>query len=96
MKASLKEMHGMHTVDLLQQALDLARRAGYTIRQEWLGGNGGGGCELKGRKIFFLDLALGPADQFDQLIETLRYDPQAMGLPMPYQLRDLLALRKSA
>ena len=46
----------MHTVEMLEQALDLAARLGYTIRQEWLAGSGGGGCELKGRKLFFLDL----------------------------------------
>ena len=52
----------MHTVELLAEALNLAGRLGYEVRQEWLAGNGGGACELKGRKILFLDLALGPAD----------------------------------
>ena len=49
----------MHTVEALEQALDLAQRLGYEVRQEWLGGNGGGGCELNGQKVLFLDLALG-------------------------------------
>ena len=50
----------MHTVEILGHCLDLARRMGYEIRQEWLAGNGGGGCIFRGRKILFLDLALGP------------------------------------
>jgi hypothetical protein len=86
----------MHTVELLAHGLDLASRLGYQIRQEYLGGNAGGGCILKGRKIFFLDLALDPSEQLDILIDTLRRDPDAQKLPMPHQLRELLAVRKSA
>jgi hypothetical protein len=86
----------MHTVEMLEHGLDLASRLGYQIRQEYLGGNGGGGCVLRGKKIFFLDLALDPAEQLDQVIETLRHDADAPQLPMPHQLRELLAVRKSA
>jgi hypothetical protein len=86
----------MHTVELLGHGLDLARRSGYDIRQEWLAGNSGGGCILKGRKIFFLDLALGPAEQLDQVLDTLRHDPEAAQLPMPQEVRDLLIVRKIA
>jgi len=86
----------MHTVAILEQALDLATRLGYGIRQEWLGGSGGGGCELNGRKIFFLDLALDPGEQLEQLLDTLRHDPGAANLPMPHELRDLLQVRKIA
>lgn len=86
----------MHTVELLEHAVHLAGRLGYELRQEWLGGAGGGGCELKGRKILFLDLSVGPGDQLDQVLDALRREADAVNLPMPYQLRDLLAPRKSA
>ena len=86
----------MHTVEVLEQALDLAERLGYRVRQEWLGGSGGGGCEIKGQKILFIDLALGPIDQLDQVLDTLCCEPGAAAVPMPHQLRDLLRLRKSA
>ncbi|MGA2062696.1 MAG: hypothetical protein ABSG67_19665 [Thermoguttaceae bacterium] len=59
-------------------------------------GNGGGGCELHGKKIFFLDLALDPAEQLDSVIDTLSQDGNALKLLMPHQLRELLAVRKSA
>jgi len=85
----------MHTVELLGHCLDVARRLGYEIRQEWLSGNGGG-CTLRGRKILFLDLALGPVEQLDQVVDTLRYDADAPQLPMPTVVYDLLAMRKSA
>ena len=86
----------MHTVEMLGHGLDLAARLGYQIRQEYLSGNGGGGCELKGNKIFFLDLALDPAEQLDSVVDTLRRDGNALNLLMPHQLRELLAVRKSA
>lgn len=86
----------MLTVELLEHALGLVDRLGYEVRQEWLGGLAGGGCELRGHKTFFLDLALGPEDQLDQVIDTLRREPDAVGLPMPYELRELLRLRKIA
>jgi len=65
----------MHTVDALQASLELAQHAGYEIRNEWLGGSGGGGCELNGRKLLFLDLALGPLEQLEIVLDTLRRDP---------------------
>ncbi len=86
----------MHTVELLEHALDLADRLGYRVRQEWLDGLTGGGCELRGQKILFLDLALGPEDQLDQVLDTLRREPDSNGLPMPHNLRELLRVRKSA
>ena len=85
----------MHTVEMLEQALDLAARLGYTIRQDCLAGRGGG-CELKGRKLFFLDLDLGPDEQLEQILETLRREPAAATLPMPQELRELLRVRKIA
>ena len=86
----------MHTVEILGHGLDLAARLGYQIREEYLSGNGGGGCELHGKKIIFLDLALDPAEQLDQVVDTLRRDADTQQLPMPHQLRELLAVRKSA
>ena len=31
----------MHTVELLDEAVQAARRLGYEVRQDWLGGDGG-------------------------------------------------------
>ena len=66
----------MHTVVLLAHALNLAERLGYVIRQEWLEGNGGGGCELRGRRFLFIDLAAPPADQFEMVLGVLRGEPR--------------------
>lgn len=86
----------MHTVDLLTQAVELAQRLGYTVRQEWLGGSAGGGCILKGRRFLFLDVAQGPADQLDQVLTALRREHLPADLAMSPALKALLGLRKSA
>lgn len=85
-----------YTVELLEQALDVAERLGYTVRQEWLAGIGGGGCELKGHKLFFLDLDLGPAEQLEQVVAALRHEPDAIQFAMPGELQELLKVRKTA
>ncbi len=86
----------MHTVDMLDQALDLAVRLGYAVRQEPFAGSGGGGCELKGKKLLFLDLDLGPDEQLETVIDVLRREPNAANLPMPRELQELLKMRKMA
>jgi len=86
----------MHTVELLDQALRLAERLGYVVRQEWLGGSGGGGCEIKGRKHFFLDLALSPAEQLEQVAQAIRDVQPAETLPITPELARTLKLRKAA
>jgi hypothetical protein len=86
----------MHTVDLLEQALRVAERLGYKLRQDWLGGSGGGGCEIRGKKWLFVDLALSPSEQLDQVIETLRREQLAAELELPPTLRTLMWPRKAA
>ena len=85
----------MHTVELLEEAIALAKQVGYRVRQEWLDG-GGGDCEIRGQKWLFLDLAAGPLDHLELVLEILRREPDAVSLPMPYQLRELLAVRRIA
>jgi hypothetical protein len=86
----------MHTVELLKQAIRLAERLGYTVRQEWLDGAEGGYCELRGRKYLFLDPSASPMDQLDQVAQSLRKEPINPSLPVPAPLQELLGLRKSA
>ncbi|NQT40015.1 MAG: hypothetical protein HQ581_21155 [Planctomycetes bacterium] len=51
---------------------------------------------MRGQKWIFLDLALGPAEQLQQVLEALRHEQDTPTLPMPRELRELLTLRKSA
>ena len=86
----------MHTVELLEESLRVASQLGYQIRQEWLGGSGGGDCEIKGQRWLFLDLALNPAEQLELVLESLRRHSEAVSLPMPPRLRQLIQMRKVA
>ena len=86
----------MHTVELLQETIALAARLGYQVRQEWLGGNAGGDCEINGRKWIFLDVTLGPTDQLALVLDALRRQPGVLALPMSPALRELLQVRRSA
>ena len=86
----------MHTADLLDHALRAAERLGYKIRQEWLGGSGGGDCEIKGQKWLFIDLSLGLPDQLHQAVEALRRESQTPNLDLEPALRRLVSPKKAA
>ena len=88
----------MHTFELLNEAISLAESLGYGVRHEWLGGGQGGGCEIAGRKWLFVDLALNPWEQLDQVVQTLQADPQLYAgvTHVSAPLARCLGLRRSA
>lgn len=86
----------MHTVEMLEQALDLAVQLGYTVRQECFAGGGGGACQLKGRKFLFIDIDLGPEERLEQVAAALRHEPNVLTFPVPRELGELLQVRKIA
>ncbi len=85
----------MHTVELLEQALSVAEKLGYQVRQEWLDGSGGV-CEFGGRKWLFVDLSLTAVEQLDQVVEALRDDPRIHTASIPVWLRRKTGVRKAA
>ena len=62
----------MRTLELLDYLIELARRLGYEIREEWLDGQGGGACEIKGQKVLFVDQSLPPADRVEQVARSIK------------------------
>jgi hypothetical protein len=86
----------MHTVELLQQALDAVQRLGYEVRQDWLGGNGGGHCLVRGRKWLLLDIAQSADEQLSVVVEALRDEPTASRVVRSPELAQLLELRAAA
>jgi hypothetical protein len=86
----------MHTLELLEQATAVANRLGYGVRQEWLGGCGGGACEVAGRRWIFVDLSLTTAERLDQILDALREDPGIVSLELPAGLARLLGVRRAA
>lgn len=80
----------MHTIDLLEEALELASECGWKVRQESLGGVGGGACRLGKQQFLFVDRSLTAVEQLDQVLAALRAklstrlrefeDPDSLGL----------------
>lgn len=86
----------MHTIEVLELSLEVARRLGYQIRQEYLGGSGGGACEFGGKKWIFVDLALNAVEQTEQVIEALEADPGIHRIELPRPLERLQGRKRAA
>jgi hypothetical protein len=86
----------MHTVELLDEAVEAARRLGYEVRQDWLGGDGGGHCLVRGRKWLLLDVAQTADEQLEVVAEALRGEIGAARLIASVELAERLHLRSVA
>ncbi len=86
----------MHTVDLLDQALRAVQRLGYRVRQDWLGGCGGGGCEVHGQKWLFLDLGDTPAEQLHIVAEVLENEISKHPIELDAKLQGFIQRRAAA
>jgi len=73
----------MHTIERLERLKEVAECAGYTVRQEWLGGVAGGACQFAGRKWIFIDLSLTAVEQLEQVAEALQDDPVVATMTIP-------------
>lgn len=85
----------MHTAQLLKEALDLARSVGFLVRHDNFGGSGGGACQLLGRKVLFVDLALWPDEQLERVLAILSEEPGLERLSISDQLRRMLWSRQA-
>lgn len=86
----------MHTVELLKEAVEAAGQLGYEVRLDWLGGEGGGHCVVRGRKWLLLDLAKSPDEQLEDVADALREEPDTAGLTLSADLTRRLAGRRVA
>lgn len=84
----------MHTVEILEQAIRAAEALGYKVRQEWLGGAGGGGCEIKGRKYLFIDVSLSVPDQLQLALDLLAREDADEHIDLAGPLRRVLAAQQ--
>ncbi len=84
----------MHTVEMFEQLVQVAEHLGYQVRHEYLGGVGGGRCEVGGKKCIFVDLALNSDEQLEQIVEALQEDPAIYTASLPEAV--LHVLRRAA
>lgn len=69
------------TLGLLEESLQLARDAGYDVREEPLGELRGGACVIGGRRSLLVNPELPAADRLALLVEVLAGDETAAALP---------------
>ena len=85
-----------HTIELLNEALTAAKSIGYEIRLEWLSGNAGGVCEIRGQKVLFVDLGLDTFEQFEQVLDAIGHDPAFCSQQLSPALTQRLTTRRAA
>jgi hypothetical protein len=85
----------MLTVELLEQALELARRNGYKIRQEWLEGSLGGACIIRGQKWLFLDPTRSRRDLLSDVLDALWADPEVTAIDLSTELQREISGREA-
>jgi hypothetical protein len=71
----------MNEQKILEELIVLLEAAGVTIRNESLGGSGGGLCTVKGQKIFFVDTQAQAVDVAALCAEAL---PKVMDIEKIY------------
>jgi len=80
----------------LDTLLTLAEEVGLMLRREPLGGEGGGCCMLKGRRVLFLDTTADLEVQYEKTLAALAPLPELEKRFLPPEVRDDLDRAKRA
>ena len=86
----------MHHVELLEQALTVARKLGFLVREEYVGDIDGGSCVVRGQKMLFLDPQLSIPDRLVIVCEALAAEEQLDRSNLPEELAQRLIVRRAA
>ena len=86
----------MHAARLLAEAIEVARKLDYQIREEYLEGAGGGHCEFAGRKWLLLDVTQSPEEQLSDVADALRAEEHVAEQALSQPLAGLLFAAKAA
>ena len=85
----------MQEQELLTALLDLADKVGLEVRKEYLDGEGGGLCILRGKRILFVDSAADSAEQIAHTAQALARQPELAMMYVLPQVREELEKYKS-
>ena len=86
----------MHHLELLEQALTVARKVGFLVREEYVGDIDGGSCVVRGQKMLFLDPQLSIPDRLVIVCEALAAEEQLDRSNLPDELAQRLIVRRAA
>jgi hypothetical protein len=90
------EQGRIHSVELLELALDAAAKVGYRIREDALGGFPGGACQLNGQKWLFVDPTLPPRERLQLVLQALAADPLTVTIDLPLPLAQVVKHAQAA
>ena len=66
----------MTTADKLEALLTTAEGLGLDVRAEFMGGDGGGLCHLKGQRILFVDTSADVVTRYERTLEAVADLPE--------------------
>ena len=72
-------------IDLI---VDLLTRMDIEVRREKMGGEGGGLCQMRGRRVMFIDEDADAATRIDRCVTGLANLPEIESMFLPPDLRD--------
>ncbi len=72
----------------IEEVTGILERVGVQPRRERLGGNGGGLCRLKGRRVLFVDLDADAATQLEGCLRALGSLAEADQMFLPPHIRE--------
>ena len=80
----------------LEALLGVAEQLDIEVRAEGLGGEGGGLCRLKGRRVLFVDTAADVATRYERTLAALAELPDLESWFLPPQVREDLDRQREA
>ncbi len=86
----------MDAVSQLDSIVRLFAQLGVEVRQEHLGGGGGGLCRIRGRRVVFIDLDADAATQLDRCAEALAAIPETGEVYISPDLRERMERLRNA
>ena len=72
----------------LDTIVRLFEQLGVEVRQERLGGSGGGLCRIRGKRVVFVDLDADAATRLDHCVAALATVPEAATVYISPELRE--------
>lgn len=78
----------MDATSQIDSIVHLIEQLGIEVRQERLGGSGGGLCRIRGQRVVFVDLDADAATRLDRCVEALAAVPEAAEVYINPDLRE--------
>lgn len=72
----------------LSALLDLAETLDIEVRHVDLGGQGGGSCIIKGKRVLFVDIGADRATRYDRILSDIAQIPEINALYIRPELRE--------